>query len=136
MRIYVKDVPQDFVRPSFFILSGGREIRPATRFTAEFVDRVSINFNATMDAAGCSDLIEIQNVQGDVAALFAAPIQCEDRGEKRFLLGRAKVAVPGKNDGAVEVTFDYHDDYGAAQADTANMIEKINIEGSLNNGST
>ncbi len=135
-RVYVKDVPKDFVRPSFFLMSGGREMHPATRFTADLTDRVSITYNATMDAAGCSDLIEIQNVQVDVAALFAAPIQCEADGEKRFLMGRAKIAVPGLNEGAIEIVFNYHDDYGTAPAGTADVIEKINVEGSLNNGST
>lgn len=135
-RVYVKDVPKDFVRPSFFLMSGGRELNPATRFTVNCVDRVSITYNATMDAAGCSDLIEIQNVQVAVASLFAAPVQCNANGEKRSLMGRAKIDVPGLNEGALEIVFNYHDDYGTAPDDTANVIQKINVEGSLINGST
>lgn len=105
--VYVNIQPQEFERPSFFISSGEKSSKPATRTTIVRTETYTVTLFEPVDERGISKLEELSRVQAQVGALFYAPFPCEDR----VLLASVNMPpVSALDSAAVNLTVVFHDD--------------------------
>ncbi|MCH5279540.1 MAG: hypothetical protein J1E60_07090 [Christensenellaceae bacterium] len=129
--VYINVQKEDCDRPSFFIVSGRKSVRPATSATVERTVRYSILAQEDMDENGISSLEELQNTQAKIFALFLAPFRCGDR----HLVAMSE-AVPVEDTGAsqVDLTIVFHDDTMAdtSAEEDAPLMEHIHSQKRFN----
>lgn len=70
--IYRDRLPEDFVRPSYFLSAGTRETQPATRWTLEVKQPISVLCIGTLDEDGNTATDELDTMGAEVAAVLAA----------------------------------------------------------------
>lgn len=111
--VYVNVQPQDFVRPSFFIRSGAKQSKPATRTTNERTETYFVANYEPIDERGICELTELSKVQSQVAALFYLPFPCKDEhtDEVRWLTAiPAAQELTELDNSQVALTIVFHDD--------------------------